>query len=133
MSENEQTEAEKVEADRLEASRRGHFESVLEDYPGYFELPFPFLDRHMKVWWTLAIDPLKSLTPLDFEYYDGEWKAAVALIKKSGKWAVDGVSKDDLDSDNVPSDVKAWVMLVGSLYIYPKLPISVQRKKFETM
>ena len=133
MSEKEKAIAEKVEADRVEAARHGHFESVLEDYPGYFELPNPFLDRHMKVWWTMAITPLGPLTDLDFEFYDGEWKAAVELITKFGKWAVDGVPEGDLDSDNVPSDVKAWVMLVGSLYIFPKLPIRIQRKMFGNM
>ncbi len=137
MSDDEKAIAEQAEVEQLEAkqeeARRGHFESVLEDYPGYFELPHPFLDRHMKVWWKLAIDPRDNWTPLDFEYYDGEYKAAVKLITEFGKWAVKGVPKGDLDSDNMPSDVKSWVMLVGSLYIFPKLPISVQRKMFETM
>ncbi len=133
MSDDEKAIAEQAEADRLEESRRGHFESVLEDYPGYFELPFPFLDRHMKVWWEMAITPLGKLTDLDFERYDGEWKAAVKLIKEFGKWAIDGVPEGDLDTDNIPSEVKQWVMLAGSLYIFPKLPISIQRKLFATM
>ncbi len=137
MSDDEKAIAEQAEVEQLEAkqeaARRGHFESILEDYPGYFELPFPFLDRHMKVWWEMAITPLGSLTDLDFERYDGEWKAAVELIKKFGKWAIDSVPEGDLDTDNVPSDVKAWVMLAGSLYIFPKLPRSIQRKLFGTM
>ncbi len=137
MSDDEKAIAEQAEVDELEAkqeaARRGHFEIVLDDYPGYFELPFPFLDRHMKVWWKLAIDPRDQWTPLDFAYHHCEYEAAVKLIKEFGKWAIDGVPAGDLDSDNMPSDVKAWVMLAGSLYIFPKLPISVQRKMFETM
>ncbi len=137
MSDDEKAIAEQAEVEQLEAkqeaARRGHFESVLDDYPGYFELPYPFLDRHMKIWWEMAITPRDKWTPLDFEYHHIEYEAAVELITKFGKWAIDDVPKGDLDSDNMPSAVKAWVMLAGSLYIFPKLPISVQRKMFETM
>ena len=133
MSEDEKAKAERAEAERVEAARRGHFESVLEDYPGYFELPFPFLDRHMKVWWKLAISPVETLSEYEYAYYTCDWNEAVELITKYGKWTVDGVPEGDLDTDNVPSDVKSWVMMAASLYIVPKLPISLQRKKFGTM
>ena len=137
MSDDEKAIAEQAKVEQLEAkqeaARRGHFESVLEDYPGYFELPFPFLDRHMKVWWKLAVKPREQGNPLAFEYYHGEYEGIVKLIKEFGEWAVDSVPEGDLDSDNVPSEVKAWVVLAGSLYIFPKLPRSIQRKMFETM
>jgi hypothetical protein len=100
----------------------GHFDSELEDYPGYFELPHPFLDRHMQLWWKHAIEPLKGLSRLDFEFYDAEWLAAVKLITEYGTWAVKAVPTGDLSSDSVPSAVKAWVMQKTSEYIYPFLP-----------
>ena len=130
MSDDEKAEeAKREEAERKKAAKRGHFISTLEDYPGFFELPHPFLDRHMKLWWKSAIDPLNTLTPLDFDFYDGEWTAAVSLIQKYGEWAVENVSEGDLESDEaMPSVVKAWVMRQASSYIYPFLPQSIQRR-----
>lgn len=98
------------------------FTSELDDYPGTFSLPDPFLDRHMRVWWEKAIKPLKGLSQLDYEYYDGEWQAAVELIEKFGAWAVEDVPIGDLGSDAVPMSVKAWVMGVTSDHILPFLP-----------
>jgi hypothetical protein len=106
----------------------GHFESSLEDYQGYFELPHPFLERHMKAWWEVAITPLKNLTQLDYEFYDGEYRGAVKLIAQHGKWAVDALPVGDLDTDSVPSEVKAWIMQEASAYIYPFLPPSIRLK-----
>ncbi len=126
MSEDEKAKAE--QAERAGAALRGHFESVDPDYPGFFELPHPFLDRHMKLWWAFGVEPLKALSTFDFDFYDGEWKAAVELIQKYGKWSVDGVPEGDLDGDNVPSKVKAWALQEASAYIYPLLPFSIRRK-----
>lgn len=95
----------------------GHFDSNLDDYPGFFELPHPFLDRHMKLWWKEAIEPLKGLTRLDYAFYDGEWSAVVALIQGHGKWEIEGIPVGDLESDSVPSIVKAWVTKEASEYI----------------
>ena len=104
----------------------GHYDSKgrdgLEDYPGYFELPHPFLDRHIKLWWKEAIEPLNGLSRLDYAFYDGEWDAAVKLIRDHGKWEVDAVPIGDLESDGVPSIVKSWVMKEAADYIYPFLP-----------
>jgi hypothetical protein len=104
----------------------GHFESELEDYPGYFELPHPFLDRHMKLWWLHAMEPLKGLGRLDFDFYDADWKAAVELITQYGTWSIKAVPVGDLKSDGVPSAVKAWVMQQASEYIYPFLPLKMR-------
>lgn len=115
-------------ADKQAEKRPGRFESSLDDYPGYFELPHPFLERHMRAWWQEAIDPLKNLTHLDFEYYNGEYKAAVRLIREFGVWVVDNVALGDLDTDGAPSEVKAWIMAEAAEYIYPFLPHSIRRK-----
>ena len=104
-----------------DTEKPGHFESELDDYPGFFELPHPFLDRHMKLWWKEAIEPLKGVTRLDYAFYDGEWNAAIKLIREHGKWSIDGVPIGDLESDGVPSVVKAWVKEAAE-YIYPFLP-----------
>ena len=106
---------------------------ALVDYPGCFTLPDPFLDRHMKVWWEVAINPLKKLSEFDFAFYDGEWRAAVKLIKDYGKWDVEGVPIGDLDTDGVPSIVKSWVMQEASSYIYPFLPYNIKRKMLGIM
>jgi hypothetical protein len=106
----------------------GHFDSELDDYPGYFELPHPFLDRHMRVWWKHAIEDVKGLGSLDFELYDGEWKGLVALVERHGKWAVEGVPVGDLASDGVPMVVKSWAMQEADNYIYPFLPLRIRLK-----
>ena len=105
-----------------EQVKPGHFESELADYPGHFELPHPFLERHMKLWWKEAIEPLKGLSRLDYEFYDGEWGAAVKLIREYGTWSVEAVPVGDLESDGIPSIVKAWVLKDSAEYIYPFLP-----------
>ena len=97
-------------------------ESKLEDYPGSFSLPEPFLDRHMKAWWGKAITPLKGVSTLDYAFYDGEWQAAVELITQHGAWSVEGVAPGDLLTDSVPMVVKSWVMKEVSDYVYPFLP-----------
>ena len=139
MSKKEQTEAEKAEEQeqlRKELADKGQFDSgyrlelypALVDYPGHFKLPHPFLDRHTRVWWEVAINPLKKLSEFDFEFYDGEWQAAVKLISDHGEWAVDGVPVGDLETDSIPAIVKAWVMQEASLYIYPFLPYKIRLK-----
>lgn len=104
------------------------FTSELEQYPGSFSLPDPFLDRHMRVWWEKAITPLKKLSTVDFEYYDGEWQAAVDLITQFGAWDVEGMPIGDLTSDSVPMSVKNWVMQEAANHIYPFLPLGVKRR-----
>ena len=126
---------EKVEPCEDKASK-GHFESEcrielypgMVDYPGYFELPYPFLDRHTRVWWEVAINPLKKLSDFDWAFYDGEWKAAVKLIREHGKWEIEGVPVGDLTTDGVPAIVKAWVMQEASLYITGFLPFRLRLK-----
>ncbi len=107
----------------------GHFKSELDDYPGFIELPHPFLDRHMRVWWEHAIQGVKNLTGMDFDLYDGEWKAIVALLDGGhGKWAIEGVPQGDLLTDGMPSAVKSWAMQETSKYIVPFLPSRIRLK-----
>ncbi len=103
-------------------------ESQLEDYPGEFGLPEPFLDRHMRAWWEVAIEPLTGMSGMEFDFYDAEWKGAVQLIREYGKWDVKikGVSLGDLNTDSVPSEVKTWVMEETSAYVYPFLPFKAK-------
>ena len=108
----------------------GYFESEIDDYPGSFTLPHPFLERHMRAWWEKAITPLKGLNTLDYAFYDGEWQAAVELINQFGKWNVDGVAVGDLDTDGVPMVVKSWVMQEVSDYVYPFLPPKLRLKVY---
>ena len=98
------------------------FTSELESFPGNFSLPDPFLDRHMKAWWSKAIVPLKTTSKFDWERYEGEWAACISLITEYGVWNVEGVSIGDLQSDAVPSAVKAWVMGAIAVYVAPFLP-----------
>ena len=87
----------------------------------------------MKLWWSKAIAPLADVTRLDYEYYDGEWLAAVALIRDFGEWKVKDVAVGVLDSDEVPSAVKGWVTAKADEYIYPFLPPKMLRLILATM
>ena len=124
-----------------EEAKKGLFHSncrlelypAMVDYPGYFTLPYPFLDRHTRIWWELAITPVKKLSDFDFAFYDGEWKAAVKLIREHGEWEIEGVPVGDLETDNVPAIVKAWVMQEASLYISGFLPFRLRLKMSATM
>ena len=122
---------------RLMPSKNGttpnRFESELDDYPGFFTLPSPFTDTHMRVWWKHAIAPLKELSRLDYETYDGEWAALVELIREYGEWSIKAVPPGDLDKGAMPMAVKAWAMEVGALYIYPFLPPKARRLALVTM
>jgi hypothetical protein len=108
------------------------FESELDAYPGYFMLPDPFLERHMRTWWTFAVEKLKGVGQLEFEFFDSEWHAAIALIMNYGEWDVVGVPIGDIQTDSVPMDVKKWVMEATSNYVYPFLPGPMLRKAFGT-
>ncbi len=115
-----------------EENRPGHFESELEDYPGSFELPHPFMERHMRLWWQHAMEPLKALDQLDFEFYNADWLGAVELIKQYGSWDIKAVAPADLGTDNVPSLVKAWVQTEADNYIFPFLPLRMRLAVAET-
>ena len=130
MSDDEQVEPceEKVSKGHFDSTCRLEQFPALVDYPGYFTLPSPFLDRHTKVWWEIAINPLKKLSEFDFAFYDGEWQAAIKLILEFGEWEVEGVPVGDLTTDSVPAIVKSWVMQEASTYIYPFLPFNIRRK-----
>jgi hypothetical protein len=138
MSDDEKVKAEEAEAEKAceEKVKRGYFDSEcrlevfpgMVEYPGYFELPYPFLDRHTQVWWELAISPVKKLSEFDFAFYDGEWQAAIKLISDFGAWEIEGVPVGDLTTDGVPAIVKAWVMQEASLYISSFLPFRLRLK-----
>ena len=135
MSDDEKVKVKEAEAEkkRAELAKLGHFECALCDYPGYFKLPNPFLDRHMKIWWEVAVNPLKKLSEFDWAFYDGEWQAAVELIRDFGEWEIEGVPAGDLTTDGVPAIVKAWVMQEANAYIYPFLPYNIRRKMLGIM
>ena len=104
------------------------FTSELDDYPGSFSLPEPFLERHMRAWWEVAIKPLEGMSELAYERYDAEWQGTVKLIREFGKWDIEAVSIGDLDSDAIPMEIKAWVNQDASLYVFPFLPLAIKRK-----
>lgn len=100
----------------------GYFESEIDEYPGSFTLPHPFLDRHMRCWWDAAFLQRKGIDALDYDYAECEWKAVVALITKYGEWKVKGVPVGDLEGDGMVMEVKRWVMMEVDNYVYPFVP-----------
>ena len=106
----------------------GYFESEIDEYPGYFSLPHPFLDRHMRAWWDAAFEQKKGMVELDYDYAECEWKAVAKLIREFGEWKIEGIPAGDLDGGGMVMDVKKWVMLEADNYIYPFLPPNRLRK-----
>lgn len=107
---------------KKEDDKPGRFKSELADYPGYFDLPYPFMNSHVKIWFADAITPLKGLTKLDYAYYEGEWEAAVKLITEYGDWQVEGVKVGELTTGDIPAAVSSWVLGEVSAYVIPFLP-----------
>jgi len=106
---------------------KGRFECSLEGYGGFFELPYPFLDRHMRTWWKVAMEDDEREGAYAYSTHDREWLASVELIERFGKWAVDGVPVGDLKSDGVPMAVKVWVTKEVDGYVFPFLMPSMLR------
>jgi hypothetical protein len=104
------------------------FDSELNDFPGSFSIPDPMLDRHMRVWWEEAVVKVKGVPENEYEFYDAEWKAAIALINGFGAWNVEGVPPGDLLTDGVPIAVKAWVKDEVDAYLLPFLPLRLKRR-----
>jgi len=109
------------------------FDSEIDEFPGSFSLPDPMLDRHMRVWWEEAIVKVKGIPENDYEFYDAEWKAAIALINGFGAWNVEGVPPGDLLTDGVPMSVKAWVKEKVTLFMVPFLPLALRRQALGIM
>lgn len=113
-------------------NKPGYFVSELDEYPGWFQLPHPFLNRHIKVWWDIAVKPTKTLDRFDLEMYRGDYDAAVRLIRDYGEWHVDGVTLADLEGEDVPAAVFKWVSDAASGYIFPFLPFNMLRRAYGT-
>jgi hypothetical protein len=112
--------------------RPGYFESEIEEYPGSFTLPHPFLDRHMRKWWDAAFEQRKG-DAMDYDYAEFEWQAYVALILEFGEWEIKGVPKGDLDGGGMVMEVKVWVTQEASEYLIPFLPRNRLRTFVGTM
>jgi len=107
-------------------------ESQLEDYPGTFSLPEPFLDMHMRAWWEASIEPLKGMSQLDYDFFEPEWNGALVLIREFGSWGIEGIPLGELESDAMPSAVKSWAMQEVSNYVTNFLPPKAKLKLYET-
>lgn len=107
---------------------RGHFESVLADFPGFIRLPHPLMLKHVSEWWKSAVEPIKDKTPLDWEFQYADWLAAKNLILAYGEWGIKGVSESAVKNDDVPAEVMAMVTEVTNSYISPFLPSKARRR-----
>lgn len=87
----------------------GKFVSPFPNYPGYIQLPYPFMGRHYKLWLRASRSHAKDAEDdIDKLPAFGEWAGAVALILK---WAIEGVPEQDVSQsgDNVPVELQVWV------------------------
>lgn len=105
-----------------EQRERGYFESEFDAYPGHFQLPHPFLDRHMRAWWDSVFEQRKGIDVLDYDYAEFEWSAYVLLIREHGVWEIENVPIGDIDSGGMPMVVKVWVIQEASNYLVPFWP-----------
>ena len=108
-----------IMADKLD--KPGRFVSELDSYPGHFSFPYPLQALHMRLWWKIFVVDAGDIARINYEAYNAEWQAYVTLIRDHGEWSIENVPPGDLDTDNMPAEVQAWVMLKGNEYIYPFL------------
>jgi len=111
----------KAQTRQSEDKRPGYYESDVEGYPGHIQFPYPLILPQFKAWWKVAIEPLKTLSKLDFEHFDAEWQGAKVLLTEFGEWAVEGVPVGEAKEDRVPLEVMSWVVDCADDYIGPQL------------
>jgi hypothetical protein len=105
----------------------GRFESPLEAYPGYVQLPYPFMLDHLKAYWEVAIKPLADLRPIDWGYWQGPLDGVILLIADYGEWAIKGVAFGDVKEGKIPLEVSQLLLTIGRDYITPQLDPKLQQ------
>lgn len=108
-------------------NKPGLFESVMDEYPGFVQFPYPLMREQFHEWWMLAVEGIKNMNVLDYAYHDNEWKAYSQLLLNHGDWRIDGISVSDVKSGNVPQVVANFVMEAGDIYVRDFLPRKAQR------
>lgn len=105
---------------KVEASRPGYFESPFEKYPGHIQFPYPLILPQFEAWWKAAIEPLKSLTRLDWGYSSADWAGAKVLLLDYGEWAIQGVAPGEA-RERPPLEVVSWVCECAAAYLETQL------------
>lgn len=97
--------------------KNGRYDSPIPDYPGYIQLPYPFMGRHYKAW----LKETRKVMDGKPEEVDSlpafaEWAGAIALVEK---FAIEGISSADFtrDGDNVPMIVQQWIKTAIACYL----------------
>lgn len=88
----------------------GKFESPFDAYPGYIQLPHPFLGIHYKKWLAEMhqdVDHQKNGIDIDALPVFIEWKAAFVITEIH----LDNLSMVDVDKvgDSVPLEIQTWI------------------------
>jgi hypothetical protein len=109
------------------ADEPGRFDSPIEAYPGYVQLPAPMMLHHFKAYWEIAVMPLGDKRPIDWDYWQFPLDGVIMLITQFGEWAIEGVKVGDLEAGSIPLEVSEWLLTVGRDYITPQLDPKKQR------
>lgn len=120
--------AESQKVTRQTKDKPGHFVSIMDEYPGYIQFPYPLQLKQVGEWWKTAVEAIKDLTPLDLDFQLADWKAAKALLLTHGEWKIDGVSEMAVKNDDVPAIVMTFVVEAANTYIPPFLPLKARRR-----
>ena len=100
---------------------QGKYTSPFEGYPGYIQLPWPFLGRHYKKWLreTRRDEGKKDSTSIEQLPIFLEWKAAVTVVD----FYLENVSAHDLspEGDDAPVMVQTWVRECVAEYLAEQL------------
>ena len=90
-------------------------------HSGFIKLPYPFMLNHLNKWWSIGVDPLKELEPIQWKHWDIEWQGAKMLIVDFGTWAIEGISEGDVKDDNLPAVLEEWAIACVKDYVLPQL------------
>lgn len=104
--------------------KNGRYDSPITAYPGFIELPFPFMGRHYKAWLkaTRAVMNNSKADEVDSLPAFAEWAGAVALVTK---FAIEGLSASEftVDGDNIPMIVQQWIKTAIASYLAEQFDI----------
>ena len=107
--------------------RPGRYESPLEKYPGFVQLPDPMMLHHFKAYWEIAVKPLGDLRPIDWDYWQFPLDGVIMLILQFGEWEIEGIPQGEVEAGNIPLEVAEWLLTIGRDYITPQLDPKKQR------
>lgn len=113
--------------------KNGRYDSPIPEYPGFIQLPYPFMGRHYKAWMK-ATRAVLDAAPEEIESLPtfAEWAGATVLVEK---FQLEGLSNATLrgDGDDVPMIVQQWIKTAIASYLAEQFDVKNLLEPSETL